>query len=94
MVTEVLSFGTLKNIYSHLKVPNKNKIVDCFNIKDSANTSTLNKYYSINFKDLDSYLFLINKYRNICAHHGRLWNRKVKNGLKVDARGGPTCLNN
>lgn len=85
MVTEVLSFGTLKNIYSHLKVANKNKIVDCFNIKDSTNTSTLNKYYLINFKDLDSYLFLINKYRNICAHHGRLWNRKVTNGLKVDA---------
>lgn len=85
MLTEILSFGTLRKIYCGLKPIHKNKIVSCFNIKTSTTSNPLNIYHVIDFKDFDSYLFLINKYRNICAHHGRLWNRRVANVLKVNA---------
>lgn len=84
MLTEVLSFGTLKAIYSNLLASNKKTVVKSFNIYDTTNAKRPKTYAELNFKELDSLLFFINKYRNICAHHGRLWNRQIKSSLKRD----------
>ena len=84
VLTEILSFGNLRKIYTHLRPPHKKQINNFFNIKDIATDSPYS-YYQINHIHLDSYLFLINKYRNICAHHGRLWNRKISDILTLDA---------
>lgn len=35
----------------------------------------ISKTYIVNFKDLSTWIVLINKLRNISAHHWRLWNR-------------------
>lgn len=84
VLTEILSFGNLRKIYIHLRPPHKRSISNLFNINNITPIS-LSSYYQINHIDLDSYLFVINKYRNVCAHHGRLWNRKISGVLTSDA---------
>lgn len=37
----------------------------------------------INTTVLDSWLLTVNTVRNICAHHGRLWNRTIGNPPKI-----------
>lgn len=80
VLTEILSFGNLRKIYKHLKLVHKPLISDCFNI----NTSPAHPY-ALDGENLLSCLQLVNKYRNVCAHHGRLWNRKTMNVLTVNA---------
>lgn len=74
VLTEILSFGNLRKIQKHLKAVHKPLICDSFNI-----CTSVQPHLTLTPDDLDSCLYLINKYRNVCAHHGRLWNRKVKN---------------
>jgi abortive infection bacteriophage resistance protein len=60
---EVLSLGTLSKIYSNLNtgLRSKNQIAKDFGIP--------------NYTYLNSWLQAVTQVRNICAHHGRLWNR-------------------
>lgn len=63
MTLELLSFGQLSLLYKNLKnVDAKKKVADHFGIHENILTSWL-----------ESLSFI----RNICAHHGRLWNRKI-----------------
>ena len=84
VLTEIVSFGTLRKSYKHLKSSHKHLISDSFNIGTTSSSSP-SPYIHIDKENLNSHLFLINKYRNVCAHHGRLWNRKVKDVLTADA---------
>lgn len=59
MLFQELSFWEVTTFYKLLKISNK-KIIS--------------KKYWINNKDLWNWIFLINKIRNICAHHQKLWN--------------------
>lgn len=62
---EITSFGSLSKLYGNLKpsVKSKNIIAKEFN--------TANQTY------LPSWLQSIAQIRNICAHHGRLWNKNL-----------------
>lgn len=59
LVAEVISFGTLSFFFKYLKHPEKQEVCDFFNISATY---------------LGSWIHSINYVRNICAHHGRLWN--------------------
>ncbi|MFV0388727.1 MAG: Abi family protein [Pyrinomonadaceae bacterium] len=63
---EAISLGLLTNIYSnmHAKFNSKRLISKHFGIDDPV--------------ELQSWLFCILAVRNICAHHGRFWNREFE----------------
>lgn len=61
--TEVLSFGETVMLFKNLKREHRKKVA---------------KLYGIDEKVLISWFILLNDIRNICAHHGRLWNRNLK----------------
>lgn len=61
MAVELWDFGTLSMFINNLKDKYKAPIADQYGLKT--------------YKLLGSWLHTINIVRNICAHHGRLWNR-------------------
>ncbi len=60
MVVEIVSFSTLSKFFKALK----------------SEQETLTKELEIPPKVLKNWLHMINHIRNICAHHGRLWNKQ------------------
>jgi len=60
MVVEIISFSTLSKFFKALK----------------SEHETLTNRLDIPPKVLKSWLHVINHIRNICAHHGRLWNKQ------------------
>jgi abortive infection bacteriophage resistance protein len=66
MTSEVLSFGTLSKIFR--------------NLVNSPEKKDISQHFGIgNPKVLESWLQVMTYTRNICAHHGRLWNRILTN---------------
>lgn len=64
MSLEVASMGTLSKFYQNLKQgAEKQTVSDNFGLPD--------------FKFLENWMFCFSSLRNICAHHGRLWNRRL-----------------
>lgn len=63
MVMETLTFGTLASLYENLKDNDEKKAI-------AAN-------YKVVVPLFQSWLKSINFIRNCCAHHSRLWNRKI-----------------
>ena len=63
MSLEVSSIGLLSKIFSNLKKEEcKNKITSHFGLKD--------------VDILTNWMYCLSVIRNICAHHGRVWNRR------------------
>lgn len=62
MVTEVMSLGTLSRLYHGLKNDDK---------------ATVSQKFNAHYKSLGEWLHALTYTRNICAHHGRLWNREM-----------------
>jgi abortive infection bacteriophage resistance protein len=71
-LTEVMSFGRLQNLIYGLLNNHRQGITDSLNISTSRVP-----LFTIQNTYLPSYIDLLVKYRNICAHNGRVWNRKV-----------------
>jgi len=73
MAMELLSFGKISRLYKGLKNDEeKRRIANDFNLPSIV---------------LSSWLVYLNDVRNICAHHGRLWNRKITaNKPKIPSR--------
>ena len=68
-VTETMSFGHLSKWYESISVrPIRNDIA---------------RRYGLNQRILSSALHNMAHLRNICAHHGRLWNRNLYTGLRI-----------
>lgn len=63
MILEVTSFGTLSNLYSNL-LPGHDK-------RDIAS------YFGVDETTFQSWLHSFTYVRNVCAHHSRLWNKKM-----------------
>lgn len=61
MIIELLSFGKIAKIYASLKNRNDKKM-----IAQKFNSSP---------KDFESWLHSLAVFRNLCAHHARIWNR-------------------
>ncbi len=64
MLLEISSFGNLSSLFSNLKPGrSKREIANYFGLDDTTFTSWLHSFTYV---------------RNVCAHHSRLWNRKLK----------------
>ena len=68
-VTEAMSFGQLSKWYG--------------TVADRQIRRAIAKSYHVNPRILLSILRNLAHLRNICAHHGRLWNRSLRTGLVV-----------
>jgi abortive infection bacteriophage resistance protein len=66
--SEIISFGMLSKFYKNLAVVDKKEIA---------------KSYRINFKFLESWMECIAYVRNLCAHYGRLYNKKLTKKPKL-----------
>jgi abortive infection bacteriophage resistance protein len=63
MALELLSFGKLARLYDGLKSEGcKNDIASTFGLPSTI---------------FSTWLIYLNNVRNVCAHHGRLWNRRL-----------------
>jgi abortive infection bacteriophage resistance protein len=64
MLLEIISFGTLSQLYKNLKPGReKRRIANFFGLSDSV---------------FETWLHSIVYLRNVCAHHTRLWNRVMR----------------
>lgn len=62
-VCELMTLGQLSNFYK--------------NLARSADQQAIARGFGLNQQPLASYLHALTFIRNICAHHARLWNKKV-----------------
>lgn len=62
VVTEILEFGQLVTLFSLAPFEQRCRIAN---------------QYSIRADELESWMRTVNFVRNICAHHARLWNRRL-----------------
>lgn len=70
MSLEVSSFGLLSLIFRNLKTGKEKKAVT--------------KHFGLNdFSILESWMHSFSNIRNICAHHSRLWNRRLTAHIKL-----------
>ncbi|MDJ0679349.1 MAG: Abi family protein [Xenococcaceae cyanobacterium MO_167.B52] len=60
MVFEILSFGTVSIVFKNLELQSKKKIAKIFDLDE---------------KIISSWLHSISYFRNLCAHHCRIWDR-------------------
>ncbi|KXH81852.1 Abi family protein [Sporosarcina sp. HYO08] len=67
---EVTSFSLLSKIYSNLK--NKDKAI------------IAKSNYHFPYEYVKNWLYSLSTFRNICAHYGRVYNRKLPIHLKID----------
>lgn len=68
IMVEILSFGNISWLYSHLQTGLQKKIASDFNVHRSI---------------LVSWLKALTELRNTCAHHFRLWNKVFVNYPKI-----------
>ena len=80
MLLEISSFGCVSKIYENLR-PNRSK-------RDIANA------FGLDETTLASWLHSFAYVRNVCAHHSRLWNRKMKVRPRIPLNPTNTWLNN
>lgn len=70
MMLEISSFGTTSTLYSKLKAVGRNK-------RNIAN------FFGVDETTFESWLHSFTYVRNVCAHHGRLWNKIMSISPKV-----------
>jgi abortive infection bacteriophage resistance protein len=63
MVFELVSLGTLSLVFA--------------NLKDAKDRSAIALPFAVDEKVLITWLHSLSYLRNLCAHHGRLWNRQL-----------------
>lgn len=68
IATETLSFGCVLGLWQASTSDVKNKIAAIFGVSDQV---------------LRTWFWTLNEVRNVCAHHGRLWNRVLGNKPKI-----------
>ncbi len=64
VVIELASFGLLSKIYNNMKKEDQDQIA--------------RDYYQTNGEYVKTWLYTLTVFRNICAHYGRLYNRRLK----------------
>ena len=62
ILSEILPFGVMTNIYSNLKV---NKV-----------KKSISKVFGLQVAPFESWLTIITGHRNACCHHSRVWNKQ------------------
>lgn len=69
VIMELFSFGTLSFFFSDMKVQDKKEVAD--------------KYYNINYRLLENWIFSLSDLRNHCAHYNRLYANTIGQIPKV-----------
>lgn len=69
MMTEMLTWGELSHLYAGLQ--------------SAAIKKKIAVNLGVNAEILESWLKALNSIRNICAHHGRLWNKELGVAIKI-----------
>ncbi|EKN3363404.1 Abi family protein [Yersinia ruckeri] len=64
MITETLSFGAWSRVYKNLHHYDQKRIADKFNIRSA--------------EIMSSWFHTLSHFRNLAAHHNRIWNRSFK----------------
>lgn len=81
MSLEVSSFGLLSLMFRNLKIGKEKK--------------EITKYYGLNDVGvLESWMHSFSNIRNICAHHSRLWNRRLTAHIKLPTHPKNSFINN
>lgn len=81
MSLEVTSFGLLSLIF--------------MNLKKGPEKIAVTKYYGLNdISVLESWMHSLSNIRNICAHHSRLWNRRLTAHIKIPTNTRYTFIEN
>lgn len=62
MATEVMTFGNMLTFFKLMKKQDKQAVARQFGVSEQV---------------FESWLLSLNYIRNVCAHHGRIWNRKL-----------------
>lgn len=62
VMVNIMDFGTMLRLYKGSSIETRNRIAN---------------EVGISARVLESWLVTLNTVRNICAHHGRLWNRGI-----------------
>ncbi len=68
MMVELISFGTLSKFFSSLKKEQELKVMDGLTIKPLV---------------FRNWLHVLSYVRNICAHHSRVWNKRLVIKIKI-----------
>ncbi len=71
MATELMSFGTMLTLFHGAGSEIKQDVASRYGVSDDV---------------LKSWLLSLNTVRNVCAHHGRLWNRSFGTPIKIPRR--------
>lgn len=72
MAVEVMSFGTLSHLYSNMIRDDQKGLASVVGLHSSV---------------LASWLHTFTYVRNICAHHGRIWNRELAIAMTLPKKG-------
>jgi len=68
MAVEIMSFGSVFTLYRGCSSIIRQKVASTFGVDDTV---------------FETWLMTLNTVRNICAHHGRLWNREIGTKPKI-----------
>lgn len=63
VIMELFSFGTLSFFFCDMKIGDKKEIAE--------------KYYGVNYRSLESWIFALSDLRNHCAHYNRLYANSI-----------------
>ncbi len=70
MILEVLSLGLLSKVFENIR-------------KDKIKKQICTEFGLLHVDVLESWMHSFSFIRNICAHHGRIWNRRITNMPKL-----------
>ena len=77
VLTDLLDFSDVSKLYAGMTSPDQRVIADWFGVSMTADASKSSRTKWNRHPPLANWLENLTTVRNICAHHGRLWNRQL-----------------
>ncbi|GAA1100038.1 Abi family protein [Tsukamurella spumae] len=77
VLTDLLDFSDLSKLYAGMRAADQKTIADWFRVTVDPDSSKAARQKWAKHPPLANWLEHLTVVRNICAHHGRLWNRQL-----------------
>ncbi len=77
VLTDLLDFSDVSKLYAGLTSPDQREIAEWFGVTMADDASKSSRTSWNKHPPLANWLEHLTTVRNICAHHGRLWNRQL-----------------
>ncbi len=77
VLTDLLDFSDLSKLYAGMRAADQKTIADWFQVTIAPGASKTARAKWVKHPPLANWLEHLTVVRNICAHHGRLWNRQL-----------------